>query len=75
MGTDLEALFASAQPMAAIFLNSFGVRRPFVFHLPLLKLAPSVETANIGTVGYRGYCSVGLDLRRSSRQTDTCVDT
>ncbi|KAJ7619544.1 APC amino acid permease [Roridomyces roridus] len=24
MGTDLEALYASAQPMAAIFLNSFG---------------------------------------------------
>ncbi len=25
MGTDLEALYNSAQPMAAIFLNSFGV--------------------------------------------------
>ncbi|KAJ7145839.1 APC amino acid permease [Mycena epipterygia] len=26
MGTDLESLYASAQPMAAIFLNSFGKR-------------------------------------------------
>lgn len=61
MGTDLEALSGSAQPMAAIFLNSFGVRPSLFFALPCSRLR-FVETANIGTVVYRGYRSVRPDF-------------
>ncbi|KAJ6482890.1 amino acid/polyamine transporter I [Mycena vitilis] len=75
MGTDLEALYGSAQPMAAIFLNSFGMKPTLALWYMMgssMLLAASRQTYAFSRDGALPFSNW---LYRMSKTTGTPVNT